>query len=247
MPWMALLVLVATVGLVPAAGDEPADRLEPDFGPRSAATPSTAHSVVPEDPWSSPEIVAPRMDARPLPRRPQTAGLATGNASPPEARRSWVRTTVSLAGVLALIVLLAWGYRLMANNGGRLPFAFRGRHPSLIEVVGRTSLSPRQSLCLVRIGPRLVLLGVTPDAVRSLDVIDDADLVARLMGQVMQQRPDSNTAAFAQCLERQAQAYEDRSDGPDEQATPEESRIIGIKARLVDTIQRLRATAAEAS
>ena len=156
--------------------------------------------------------------------------------------RSWVRTTGALAGVLALIMLLAWGYRQVSSSGGKLRGMLRGPQTTLMEVVGRTPLSPRQSLYLVRIGPRLVLLGAAQDAVRALDVIDDPDLVARLLGQAASQRGDSSTAAFRQTLEEQAQGY-DEQDDMDETVLPDGGRISSVKEQLAGALKRLRSAA----
>jgi len=256
LPLLAVLG-AAMVGAAPDAelvGPPAVVESSTSHAPDAAAAPS-----VPDDPWSSPEIAAPRMEGRPLPRK-RDAGRGTPPTDATASRGSpWLRTTGSLAAVVGLIVLLAWGYRLVAGRG-RL--ALSGRRTGLIEIVGRTTLSPRQSLCLVRLGPRLVLLGLTHDAVRALDVIQDADLTARLAGQAAQRRPDSQTAEFARCLEREAQTYTPalRSDGDrplhadetvpvpvvDETVTPEEARLVDVRERLTRTVERLRAKLAQA-
>jgi flagellar biogenesis protein FliO len=182
------------------------------------------------------------MDARPLRRDVEpTAAPATGERAVRSPNATGWRTAAALGGVVGLILLLAWGYRAVASGGGRFSLSFRARRPGLIEVLSRTAISPRQSLCLVRIGPRLVLLGVSPDAVRALDVIQDADLAAQLVGQATQQRSDSSTAAFARCLEREARAYEPAADHVDETTVPEEQRLADLKQKLAGTIARLRA------
>jgi flagellar biogenesis protein FliO len=181
------------------------------------------------------------MDARPLQHGPEK-GHTPAHVTPtaPAASSVW-RTTAALGAVVALILLLAWGYRAVAS-GGRL--ALSNRKPGLIEVLSRTALSPRQSLCLVRIGPRLVLLGVTPESVRALDVIPDADVAAQLTGQAAARRADSSSAEFARCLEQQSRAY--AAEVPvDDAPTPEDDRLAELKQRLSDTIARLRATAAQ--
>lgn len=88
-----------------------------------------------------------------------------------------------------------------------------------------------------------MLLGCTHDSVRTLDVIHDADLTARLLGQEAQQRPDSHTAEFTRCLEHEANTYDREQAALDETPGPEESRLLAIKEKLTGTIQRLRATA----
>jgi flagellar biogenesis protein FliO len=222
-PRMAVLGLLGVLGCAAAWAEPPA---EPTL----------------DDAWSSTDLVAPAMDARPLVRvhergRPQPESPA------PRSSGSWGRSTAALGGVVALIVLLAWGYRAVAARGGALRWSGRGRHPGLMEIVGRTVLSPRQSLCLVRIGPRLVLLGVTPAAVRTLDVIQDADLTAQLLGEAARRRSDSSTAEFARCLEREAQTYVPPDAELDETPTPDAKRIGDVQRRLAGTIARLRAKA----
>lgn len=165
-------------------------------------------------------------------------------ASP--AGTGYLRTTAALAAVVALIILLTWGYRAVAGHGGRLALLLRGRHAGLIEVVSRLALSPRQSLCLVRIGPRLILLGLAPGGVQALDVIQDPDLVAQLLGQAAQRRGDSHTAEFARCLEHYAKGPQPEPEGPDESVTPEQQQLAGVKELLADTLRRLRARAVEA-
>ncbi len=249
---MAALVLLWAVGpggalaQSPSSGpvqEQPSSQLQPPHLVAEDKPAGPPGEAPPADPWSSPDIVAPRMDARPLhrnlePRRvPATSSPATRGPNSP------LRTTAALGGVVGVILLLAWGYRAVASRAGRLPLTLRNKRPALIEVVSRAALAPRQSLCLVRIGPRLVLLGVTPDAVRPLDVIHDPDLTAQLLGHAAQQRADSSTAEFARCLEREARAYETAGDGAAETAIPEEQHLVELRQKLAGTVARLRATA----
>jgi flagellar biogenesis protein FliO len=197
-----------------------------------------------DDPWSSPDVAAPRMDARPLARQENTLWRAdTADGGPGGA--SWFRTSLALAGVVGLIVLLAWGYRA-AQGGGGLRGLIRMRSNPLIEVIGRTALAPRHSLCLVRIGPRLVLLGMSPDNVRALDVIDDANLTAQLLGQAARQRPESHTAEFARCLDGEVRTYEPNGHELSEALGPDDAQLRSVHDRLADTLARLRSRTAEA-
>lgn len=158
--------------------------------------------------------------------------IARGASSIPQSS-SWTRTVGSLVIVIALVLLLAWGYRSVAMSGGAL--GGRGRLPGLVQVVSRTALSPRHAICLVRVGPRLVLVGQTNDSLRPLDVIDDAALVARIVGETAAASAAQDARAFQSQLEREASSYE--------ATTPEQPRISGalrrIQASLAATMGRV--------
>jgi flagellar biogenesis protein FliO len=241
---MALVVWLIALGAAATCFAQVVDTPPEDAAPAGAIHGAPTSGRL-DDPWSSPEI-APQMDPKPLVRNRGAAGTNESQSAAAPSSNSWVRTTTALAAVVGLIVLLAWGYRVVMANGDRLRGALTGRQGGLMEVVGRTTLAPRQSLCLVRIGPRLVLVGLTHDAVRAIDVIDDPELTARLLGEAARNRPDSHTAEFDRCLEREARSYSDAVDDVDETITPDESRVQEIKEKLAGTIRRLQASAASA-
>jgi flagellar protein FliO/FliZ len=206
---MALLLCVVTYAALTARGDTP------------ATSPTAPESASQADPA-----------ARPLLRR--SAERADASARPAAGGSSaWVRTTAALAGVVGLIVLLTWGYRTVM--GASPAWRTRPRHPGLIEVLCRTPLSPRQSLCLVRVGPQLVLLGVTPERVQTLHVISDANVAAGLLGEATRARSDSNSAAFSQTLDREARAYAEpspESADPAADLKAAHDRVLSALARL---------------
>jgi flagellar biogenesis protein FliO len=239
-PRMAAVIVLATALAATAPGQtEPASREAGDTTGATATNPSAL-----DDPWSAVEPKSPEEQSRTLQRR------STGRASPLLAGKSeqdgqsMIRTLGALAGVVGLIVLLAWGYRAAA--GGRLSLLRKLRRPGLIEVVSKTSLSARQSLCLVRIGPRLVLIGQSPDDLRALDVIDNADLAARLLGEAARERAGSSQAEFRDCLEREAKGYQIEDPELDERISPEALRIAGVQRGLRDAIRRIRGAVGQA-
>jgi hypothetical protein len=87
----------------------------------------------------------------------------------------------------------------------------------------------------------VVLVGMSNDALVALDVVDDADAVARLAGQVAGQRAESHTREFSRCLEREARGYDGRDEGLNETMTPEDTRLFDVKQQLAGTIRRVRA------
>lgn len=264
-PWMALVLypLIANTPLALGADDAggadaaftakhpnslddawSAAQLEPRMNePADSATiPSTAnHAPPPNATGASGRRTIVRRDAG-------TSSIKTSNEAAPNAATAttgtgWFRTSLALGGVVGLIVLLSWGYRAVTSTGGKLPFRFQGRRPGLIEVVGRTSLAPRQSVCLLRVGPRMVLLGVTSGQISALDVIDDPELTARLLGEDAAQKPESATRAFSTCLSKEQTPYLIQA------AAPESAPAVGptdVRQALDSALRRLRTSAKSA-
>ena len=183
------------------------------------------------DPWTA---VEPRSDEQRIVRR---AGVSDVQSAAPAQRSwmtggSWSRTIASLLGVLGLIVLLGWGYR--AAIGAPLALA-RSRHPGLLDVISRVGIGPRQSLCLVRFGSRLVLVGVSADRLAALDVVSDPDLAARLAGASTAARDGPDAKEFEVALREEAQRME----------APIAERPLSSARRALEAIgARLRSPAA---
>ena len=227
------LLTLLSLWIAPAAGQISPEAAQSDIGSDANQT-----VIEPDDPWASVAPTMPETESPTLLRRktPDTSPVLVGKQE--NKTRPLTRTLGALAGVVGLIVFLAWGYRAMA--GGRLPLLAKARRPGLIEVISRTSLTPRQTLSLVRIGPRMILIGQTPDSLRALDVIEDADLTARLAGEAARIRGDSNSAEFNACLEREAEGYDNQEKLPDEMVTPEARRLTDAHRGLKETIKRIQ-------
>jgi flagellar biosynthetic protein FliO len=143
---------------------------------------------------------------------------------------SWSATDVwPLLSVLALILVLAWIVKRALP--GRRVFAGSG----VMEVLSRTPLSNKQSLVLVRMGRRLLLLGVTGDEMHTLCLVEDPDQVAMLVGEAASGRPGSMTQAFARTLVEEHRAYEDDAVEEAEQS----SETGGQVRSLLDKVRHL--------
>ena len=109
-------------------------------------------------------------------------------------------TTVlgSLSVVLAAFFVLVWLSRKTAPKGlSPLP-------GEVFESLGRTPLTARQQLQLIRIGNKLVLLSVAPTGAETLTEITDVDEVNRLAGLCQQGRSGSISETFRQVLSQYA-------------------------------------------
>ncbi len=142
-----------------------------------------------------------------------TAGLPTESVehiplAPPSARftgeekrqsASTLQMLVSVVSSLLLVVGLflgvAWCYRKTlssAANGG-LP-------KQVVNILGRTSISARQQMVLVRFGSKLLLVSVIQGEARTLGEITDPLEVDQLVGMCESSQPDSISNSFKNVL-----------------------------------------------
>lgn len=128
--------------------------------------------------WAAPATLPAQPPASPeggiLGHRPPPAD-ARALASSPVSTGQALRMFLSLGGVLLLFGGGVWALRRMMP--GAAPATSGGR---LVEVLSRAAVGPKQSVVLVRVGSRLVLVGVTPESIRTLSEIQEAGEVERL-------------------------------------------------------------------
>lgn len=100
-------------------------------------------------------------------------------------------TTLALGFVVAIILALAWVLR-KTGPGGRILF---GSLP-MLKFLGKTHISPKQSIGMVKLEHRLILIGITEHQITHLLTIDDPDEVSRITSGVEQNRSSSITSTF---------------------------------------------------
>jgi flagellar biogenesis protein FliO len=161
---------------------------------------------------------APRVEAEnrigPLPFRHAADGASSATApsevplklAPPSERGKLDRPTPqtpagalftvlgSLAVVLGLFFVVVWFTRRA------LPRAATTLPGEAVQVLGRTPLSGRQTMHVIRFGPKLLLIAVTQNSAATLAEISDAAEVERIAGLCQQNRPGSVSATFRQVL-----------------------------------------------
>jgi len=135
---------------------------------------------------------------------------------------------LALIGALALLARRILPSRWQGGPGGR----------GMVEVLGRQPLSARQSGALLRVGRRIVVIGITPDKLTHLDTITDPDEVAELVGRSVSLRDGSLSRTFEREVLREAAAYEpsDHADLSAEAGGPATDRA----AAYVTARQQLR-------
>jgi flagellar biosynthetic protein FliO len=101
--------------------------------------------------------------------------------------------------VAAILLKKAWpGKRLLMGSS--------------MKIISRTAISSKQTLMMVKLGSRILVLGVTPDQINTLCVVEDPHQVALMLGEAVSDQPSSMTQAFAQAFRDESHAYEGRRE-----------------------------------
>lgn len=200
--------LQASSDVLPAAfrSPLPSDGDPSPYGdPSSSADAATAAVPLSPPGRHSPLPLAPPGRSNRTERGDRTSGLP-----------SLVTVASSLAVVLGIFFLVAWGMRRAAPPGSAaLP-------SEVFELLGRAPMAGRQQAYLLRCGNKLVLISVTAAGAETLTEITDPIEVDRLAGLCRQAHPNSATAAFRQVFGQFAPRRPkpgllgkgDRNDGP---------------------------------
>jgi flagellar biogenesis protein FliO len=186
----------------PRAGDP----WPPGAGSATASSP-------PEQPAAKPSRPASGLSDIKLAPRGKTRGERPKESTKTDGLSPLLTTASSLAMVVGLILLMAWLTRRAGSRTGTL------LPTDVVERLGRAPLAARQHLELLRFGPKLLLVLVTPNGAETLAEITDTDEVTRLAGLCRQAHPDSATASFRRLFQQLSREpaeadYRPEADGP---------------------------------
>lgn len=127
-----------------------------------------------------------------------------GNVSVPAKREKLSSAAMMwpLLAVLGTIGLIAFGAKKW------MPRATRVGGGTAVKILARQYLAGKHSVCLVRLGQRVLLLGVSPERVTTLTEIVDPAETSALLSDVEQGRPQSFTASLGQFMHAEASEAE---------------------------------------
>ena len=146
----------------------------------------------------------------------------------------WYRSgLVSLGLVLGVIIFVALGFKRVAKTS-------RGGGGGVLKVLTRTHLSPKQSIAVVQMGGRLVFVGITPEQISTLRVVEDREEAALLRGELRIGDAQSGGIAFDKHLSREAKELTDGLDVGVEASSGTPNRQSGAKNDLRGLLDRLR-------
>ena len=125
------------------------------------------------------------------------------DSNPLEAMLAWRPSTQTLTAsggataiVVGLLLALTWVVRKCA------PKAARPLPREVVEVLGRASLGGKQTTQLIRVGPKLVLVAITPEGVETLTEVTEPGEVARIVAACESSAGKGSAASFDQLLEQ---------------------------------------------
>ncbi|MBN1436458.1 MAG: FliO/MopB family protein [Sedimentisphaerales bacterium] len=142
------------------------------------------------------------------------AAAPRASSSQPDMGRALLALLLVLAAIIGAAYLLR---RFKIGSGG-----LGGK--SGIEILSRSVVNSKQSICLVKCGSRLLFVGISPNHMAVLDRIDDPDEISRLMGMVSSGAAGSISNTFAGLFRRESRQYEQAEEQADF-AEPAESVI----------------------
>lgn len=177
-----------------------------NFGPAPIHVDAPSRPVEPAVPAAAAQNL-PAQETRPL------LAASTTNAAPAMLERntpaalesagpSWLRVVGALAIVIAIIFAVRFTIRRVATTGGlRGQFGAAGRAPSgVLEVLGRYPISRGQSLVLLRVDQRVLLLSQSGSGFRTLANFDEPSDVASLLMRTRDDQSESLSGKFRQML-----------------------------------------------
>ncbi|MBY0310906.1 MAG: flagellar biosynthetic protein FliO, partial [Phycisphaerales bacterium] len=159
------------------------------------------------------------VDLKPRPLgQPRTNAVAdraaegSGSAATALWNNTFVRTAMSLAIVLSLVLALATVAKKLAKKNGHLAAALGASGPrpaGLLEVLGRYPIARGQTLILLKLDRRVLLIGQTasklrggPGSLATLCEITDMESVADILARSQDAEHASISARFQSLLHR---------------------------------------------
>jgi flagellar biogenesis protein FliO len=106
---------------------------------------------------------------------------------------------ISLGSSLAIVIGLFLGVAVLYRKSVSTTLG-RGLPKNVVQVLGRTSIAPRQQMLLVRFGSKLVLVSMIQGEARTISEITDPLEVDQLAGLCEGHSSGSATSSFREIL-----------------------------------------------
>jgi len=156
---------------------------------------------------------------------------------------TWLSLVAPLAVVLLVICLVFWAVRKYVPGMRRLAGS------SAVRVLARTYLSPRQSVTLVKVGRRVLVVGQSADRLSGLGEISDGEEVSELLGLCRSEGDHSVSKNFQKIFREADREYDEGGEAvvesPDttlrSSASLRSTRQLGrVRSQLDDLARKVR-------
>ncbi len=258
-PFAAAIALSAAIGSVPvtlAIADE-----VPQGAANRSASLGDADAVAS---WVDETVLEGSAAAESTPTTPERR-LLHRNSKRPSAKVTDPKPPASEAVLDTSLFEMAWPMLIVLFVISLCVYAFKRWMPrssrpgggDAVKILARHYLSSKQSLCLVRTGRRVVLVGITPDRISTLSEMTDVEEVASLVGSVERGSSGSFTKMFDKLTDGDLsdEAAEPQGDGRRpprrdrgirEDLVVSGSNLIDTGRNVQDLIERVRSLSADA-
>jgi flagellar biogenesis protein FliO len=143
---------------------------------------------------------------------------------------------------------MLWPLTLVLGGIGVVFWAVRKYVPGMrkmtgsraVEVLARTYLSPRQSVNIVRLGRRILVVGQTTDRLSALATITDPDEVSELIGLCESASAGSATSSFRNIFKKFDRQFEEADVEADGSGDADLSRVRDELDSLTEKVRRVR-------
>ena len=123
-------------------------------------------------------LTVPQPNQRPVTPLKRNSGLPAANNDQSTTEGSGGSSAGAFLAVLVVLLVFALGLAKLFLK--RSPYAITGLPPDAVDVLGRRAVDPRNSVYMIKVGSRLILMGSSPGGLSSLAEITDPIEVASL-------------------------------------------------------------------
>jgi flagellar biogenesis protein FliO len=223
--WGALGILIAARSAL-AAGDGRVAQIT--FGPPAA--PTTQQTTVTSPPLKKSAYESIELGKHSPQQKPSVNPLVGTDSGA-------LRIVGALGVVLGCIFIVRWAGKKVL--GLQTP----GSGGGVVQILSRTSVSPRQQLMLIQVGRRIVLVANCGVQMNALCEISDPDEVASLAGQLQERCKTSATSAFLSIFGKAGATFEAQQQPiatPELNSNEDEPSNEPLEPELATTRQEMR-------
>ncbi|MDA0590367.1 MAG: flagellar biosynthetic protein FliO [Planctomycetota bacterium] len=170
--WLLLAAVAVLAVTVPVFGEDPRPGQAFDFGPQP----------------TQPEAASTERGEQPI---PLSRNPALNDARKDKPSNGGLSSFGVVLTALAFVLLLALG---LAKLIGKTPAAICGRTFSPVDVLFRQNVDPKNAICIVRVGPKLLVLSSSANGLAPLSEISDPIEVEALSIELRALRESSDGA-----------------------------------------------------